>query len=120
MARPMTATELQNESTIEYDKNTIGRSFEPKNFEWHTHERVNTYMVDSLRNYEINQMYDETLWEMFQEDFENWDEDLFALGHKTVRAAVRDYIRNNGIYTGGARYISRQLADVLKEDKYTA
>jgi hypothetical protein len=57
---------------------------------------------------------------MFQEDFEDWNESLFALGHRTVRTAVRDYIRNNGIYTGSARYISRQLADVLKEDKYMA
>jgi ethanolamine ammonia-lyase large subunit len=71
MARPMTATELRNEPTIEYDKTTIGRPFELKNPEWHIYKRVNTYMVDSLRNYEINRMNDETLWEMLQEDFEN-------------------------------------------------
>ena len=111
-------TELQNNPSIKFDRTIAGKPFEPDNPQWHTSERVSTYIVECLMNYEINSANDERLWALFQEDFEGWDEALFTLSHKTARTALRDYMRDNGISIGGAKYISQQLADVLREDKY--
>jgi len=69
-------------------------------------------------NYEITNANDERLWELFQEDFEDWDENLFAMGHRSIRTTMRDFMRDNGINIGGARYISQQLANILKEGRY--
>jgi hypothetical protein len=69
-------------------------------------------------NYEITNVNDERLWELFQEDFEDWDKNLFAMDHRSIRTTMRDFIRDNSINIGGARYISQQLANILKEDRY--
>jgi hypothetical protein len=63
-------------------------------------------------------MIDEGLWEWFQKDFMDWTEELFALSHKTICTALRDFLRDNGVYVEGMKYISQQLFNVLQEDKY--
>ena len=68
--------------------------------------------------YGLNGLNDEQLWEQFYEDFEDWNNDLFKLGDKTIWTTLRNYMRDNGINVGGARYISDQLADVLNKDRY--
>jgi hypothetical protein len=118
MTRLTTATELRNDPNIEYDQTKKGRPFEPNNPEWHTHGRVNTYMVDCLKSYEVTSVNDERLWKRFQEDFEGWNNNLFMLGDRTIRVTLRDYMKDNDINIGGAKYISQQLTDILKEDQY--
>ena len=118
MTKLNTAKELQADEKIEYDSTLSGKIFETKNPQWHTTKHVNTYFIDCLDAYESYGRIDEELWESFQEDFEDWTEALFTLGNKKVRTTLRDFLRDNGVYVGGTKYISQQLFNVLKQDAY--
>jgi hypothetical protein len=121
MVKLTTAKELRNDMELALirDDTTIGKPFETNDAKCHTPAHVNTYLIDCLKGYEMYGRIDEELWESFQEDFEGWTEELFALGHKTIRTTLRDFLRDNGVCVGGTKYISQQLFNVLQEDKYT-
>jgi hypothetical protein len=116
IAKVTTSTKLRSNSIIEYDETTIGKPFKHNDPQWHTLRHVNTHIVDCLMNYEITNTNDERLWELFQEDFEDWDENLFIIDHKSICTIMRDFMRDNGINIGGARYILQQLTNIIKEN----
>jgi hypothetical protein len=121
MVRLITARELRNDGELapKYDNTTIGEPFQIDDPEWYMVERVNTYLIDSIKNYEMCGRIDKELWEAYQEDFKGWTEQLFALGHKTIRTTLRDLLRDNSINVGGTRYVSQQLFNILQESRYT-
>ena len=121
MMKLVTAKELRDDEKLAhclYDNTTIGQAFKTKDPKWHTPKHVNTYLVACLRGYEIYGRIDEELWESFQEDFEDWTEDLFALAEKRIRTPLRDFLRDNGVCVGGTKYIPKQLYNVVQEDEY--
>ena len=121
MVKLVTANELQDDEKLAhclYDNTTIGQTFKTKDPEWHTPKHVNTYLVACLGRYEMYGRIDKELWESFQEDFEDWTEDLFALAEKKIRTPLRDFLRDNGVCVGGTKYISKQLYNVVQEDEY--
>ena len=121
MVKLVTANELRDDEKLAhclYDNTTIGQTFKTKDPEWHTPKHVNTYLVACLGRYEMYGRIDEELWESFQEDFEDWTEDLFALAEKKIRTPLRDFLRDNGVCVGGTKYISKQLYNVVQEDEY--
>jgi hypothetical protein len=105
MTKLKTAKELREDEALALvrDDTSIHKDFDTANPEWHTPGPVNTYMIDCLRWYEGHGKFDEELWESFLEDFEGWTEELFALGNKSIRATLRDYLRDNGVCAGGTR-----------------
>jgi hypothetical protein len=120
MTKLKTAKELRDDELLALvrDDTSIGKDFDTGDPEWHTPGHVNTYMIDCLRWYEGHGKFDEELWESFLEDFEGWTEELFALGNKSIRTTLRDYLRDNGVCAGGTRYVSQQLFNLLQQDKY--
>ena len=122
MVKLVTANELRDDEKLAhclYDNTgIIGQTFKTEDPEWHTPKHVNTYLVDCLKRYEIYGRIDEELWESYQEDFENWTDDLFALADKKIRTPLRDFLRDNGVCVGGTKYISKQLYNVVQEDAY--
>ena len=120
MAKLSTAKDLRENEKLAptYDNSLSGKNFEVNDPEWHTTKHVNTYLIDCLMRYEIYGRIDEELWESFQEDFEGWTANLFALGDKAIRTTLRDFLRDNGVCVGGTKYISQQLHSVVQEDEY--
>jgi hypothetical protein len=69
-----------------------------------------------IRLYLDGSLFDESLWEWFQEEFSGWTKAMFSKA--THRASLRDLLRANGVYVAGGRgaSISNNLYRLTQEE----
>ena len=109
----MDSQELRAIATL--DNSINGMQFQPEDTEWHTTERVNTYIIECLERYWASKPIDTDLWEEFRADFEGWTKKLFALAHKSVRGRLKETLRDQGVYVALAGQNDKSLFEVLNE-----
>ena len=107
------AATLRTKKASVCDLSVTDKDFQIHDETWYITERVNTYLIDCLETYEDVQYTDERLFELFQEDFNGWTTDLFALADKTIRTPFKAYLMNQGILISGTGVISQQLVTCL-------
>jgi hypothetical protein len=64
---------------------------------------------------------DTSLFREFQEQFQNWTTEVFAICHKTSRTELRNVLKNRGVYTSNPTpkiNVSKILADLTTCDKF--
>jgi hypothetical protein len=75
-----------------------------------TELEVNTYIARVMRVWQIQYPYckDEDLWELFQEDFEDFTEEVFALADRAAVRCLREHLVTKGVWVeppkGGRSY----------------
>ncbi|RKF54093.1 integrase and RNaseH domain-containing protein [Golovinomyces cichoracearum] len=93
------------------DESTFNRRLDIGNEEDFSEKRVNGFMVYQNIFYDMEKLRDSRLFDYFQEDFEGWTKDIFALADSGVRRMLRDFLNDHGIYTPKSRsHISIYLA----------
>ena len=79
---------------------------------------IDAYILWKISVYKEKNWRDDYLWEYFQEDFETFTKDTFALADTTSIRELRDILRAKGVYVKRARGkpIAKALADVLQQE----
>jgi hypothetical protein len=98
------------------DLSTVGKDFDVDGTE-NTPQRINTYIINCIEGYELTDNIDDLLYDDFTDDFEGWTEPLFAQADKTVRTALKNHLRDQGLYVGGKSKVTQQLIDLLNNGK---
>ncbi|POS84492.1 hypothetical protein EPUL_004351, partial [Erysiphe pulchra] len=99
-------------------QNMPNQWFDVKDESKATHEAVNTYIEFRLKQYKSTTLRDDSLWEVFHEDFESWIDSTFSKADSYALYDLRDYLRQNGVFveTGRGKRLSVGLAKVLQEE----
>ncbi|RKF55759.1 integrase and RNaseH domain-containing protein [Erysiphe neolycopersici] len=96
------------------DESTFNRRLDISNQEDLTEKRVNGFIVYQKIFYDMEKLRDIRLFDYFQEDFEGWTKDIFALADSGIRRMLRDFLNEHGIYTPKSRsHISIYLANLV-------
>lgn len=61
---------------------------------------LTTYAVKLLTDWEEYKEHGEDLFLLFKEEFANWSSDMFSKIKSPFKKKFRDYLHNNGVYTG--------------------
>jgi hypothetical protein len=91
------------------DPKWLGKDFDPQGANETTPIRLNTYLVDCLEIYEDNEFRDNLLFNTFRVDFADWPEDYFKITDKTIRMAMKTFLKDHGIYIKDVDTVSKQL-----------
>jgi hypothetical protein len=81
---------------------------------------LNTFVIKFIYTTEITNNMDTSLFREFQEQFQNWTTEVFAMCHKTPRTEFRNVLKNRGVYTSNPTpkiNVSKILADFTTCDK---
>ena len=70
-----------------------------------------------MKFWELEEYYDEMLWEVYQDDFDEWTKAVFDLLHNIYPRQIQNYLRSNGVYIPAGRGIGRNLELLLKEEE---
>lgn len=83
-----------------------------------TREAVNTYIGFRLKQYKTTTLRDDSLWEVFHDDFKKWTDKAFGLADSCIIHDLRDYLRQNGVFVeaGRGKRLSVALIKVLQEE----
>ena len=79
---------------------------------------LNDYVATKLHVYEVEGFMDDTLWGLFQEDFEGFTVDTFQKLQSSLRSKLRTHLLQRGVYVqpySKGLTISQTLYDVLQE-----
>ncbi|RKF60844.1 hypothetical protein GcC1_161010 [Golovinomyces cichoracearum] len=71
-----------------------------------------------LEQYKTTTLCDDSLWEIYHDDFENWSDTIFAKADSYVQHDLRDHLRQNGVFVdaGRGKRLTVGLSKVLKEE----
>lgn len=95
-----------------------GKDFDVTDPNQLTAKRINTYIVDCLEVYEMSGNIDNLLFDDFQLDFIGWDEPMFKLADKTLRATLKNYLKDHGVYMANSGLVSAQCFSLLEQTEY--
>ena len=96
------------------DESTFHRRHNLEDEKDKTKERISRFMVFQKLFYQAERLTDNRLFENFQDDFEGWTKEDFALADSGIRRMFRDFLNNCGIFTPRSRsHISVYLANLV-------
>ena len=101
------------------DKSKWGRKVDPTEKDEHTMEVITGYILNRKLLYQEEEYRDYLLWDYFQEDFEDWTEEMFLKSDTDELRKFRDYLRINGVYVERNRKrIAENLVTVIAQKEY--
>jgi hypothetical protein len=81
---------------------------------------LNTFVMEFIYTTEMINNMDTLLFREFQEQFQNWTTEVFAMYHKTPRTELYNVLKNRGVYTSNLIpkiNVSKILADLITYNK---
>jgi len=82
-------------------------------------EDLNDYINTKMQWYALHRQTDENLWELFQEEFANFDAITWKRADRNTVYALRAFLRCGGVYVkhnGRNLTIAQSLVNVLQEE----
>ncbi|KAI0992515.1 hypothetical protein K3495_g15670, partial [Podosphaera aphanis] len=86
-----------------------------------TNEEITAYVKNRLDHYRALGVRDDSLWERWLEDFEDWDINQFGKIDSDIRREFRDFLISRGIYmtpNPKGKHIDQQLATEVQREEF--
>ena len=110
---------LPEEYVDRVDEARWGKPFDVNNEKNHTSKIVTGYILYRLTLYQAEEYDDYNLWTCFQEDFQDWTKEIFALGDADDVRKLRNHLRAYGVFVSkDGKRIAENLANAVIETEY--
>jgi len=83
---------------VEVDETTFGKEIDLEDMDNLTEGMINGQIIYHQSRYIKRQYRDVKLWNELKEDFEGWNDKIFAMANKETRREFRDYLRSHGVW----------------------
>jgi hypothetical protein len=103
---------------FDVDEARYGKSFDVTNPDHLTEEIINGHIVCQMGFYHKENCRGQTMYNLFQEDFEGFTLDIFKMAHKNALRRLRDFLIAHEVWVkpaGGSTSYAKALHDCLTE-----